>query len=416
MKKRMIYNMVTLLLAGVLTGCANEKQPESVSTGMDHAQEAVREDVFVEAIEETTEDAADVWQLEINEPSDTSSIDLYGDYKETGGEIAFVANGEVMDGSYNEAIYKGIQKYALAAGTSFSYYIAEEDAKEGRKQVIENAVSNQAKIIICAGCDFGETIGIMQEVYPNVAFLMIDGVPIDDKGNNVSIEDNVHCISFHEEESGYLAGYMAVLEGYHQLGFIGGIETPSVIRYGYGYLQGINDAVQDTGMEDVTVNYWYAGSFEPGSEIREKAVEWYAQGTEVIFACGGFLYESVLEAAEQEDGLLIGVDSDQSELSDRFLTSAIKDTSHAVVDSLDNFYAAGMRWSEAFAGQEIRYGIQNGCTGIPRWNTQWRFKNVSVEKCNEVCKRIRLGEVVIPDENDVQPKVSYTVNFEQSEE
>lgn len=416
MRKKIIYNMATLLLVGALTGCANKEQPESISTQMDHIEEDVKEDVFVETIEETTEDAEDIWQIQIKEPSDVLSIDLYGDYKETGGEIAFVLNGEVMDGSYNEAIYKGIQKYALAAGTSFSYYAVEEDTQEGRRKVVESAVSNQAKIIVCAGCDFEETIGAVQEIYSDVAFLMIDGVPVDDKGNAVTIEDNVHCISFHEEESGYLAGYMSVLEGYHQLGFIGGKETPSVIRYGYGYLQGIDDAVQDTGMEDVTVNYWYAGTFEPESEIREKAVEWYAQGTEVIFACGGFLYESVLEAAEQEDGLLIGVDSDQSGVSDRFLTSAIKDTSHAVVDSLDTFFAAGMRWPEAFAGQEIRYGIQNGCTGIPRWNTQWRFKNVSVEKCNEVCKRIRLGEVVIPDENDVQPQVSYTVNFEQLEE
>ncbi len=414
MKKRMIYNIVTLLLAGALAGCANKEQPETVSMGTDHAKEDISEDIFVETIEETTEDAVDIWQT--NEPSDALPIDLYGDYKETGGEIAFVSNGEVMDESYNEAIYKGIQKYALAAGASFSYYIVEEDTKEGRQKVIESAVSNQAKIIICAGCDFEEAIGVMQEAYPDVAFLMIDGVPVDEKGNAVTIEDNVHCISFHEEESGYLAGYMTVLEGYRNLGFIGGKEDPPVIRYGYGYLQGIEDAVQDNEIEDVTVNYWYADSYEPDSKIYEKALEWYAGDTEVIFACGGLLFESVLEAAEQENGLLIGVDRDQSDISDRFLTSAIKDISNAVIVALDDFYAAGTQWPEELAGQETLYGIQDNCTGIPVYNTKWRFSNVKMEDFYELNKKIKAGDIIISDEIDVQPKVSYTVKFDKSGE
>lgn len=418
MKKMIIYNIVSLFLMGMLTGCTDTEEQETSST--EKAVGNAAEAAIVEVIEETAEDAEDVWQVQTDDsksdPEDVLSIDLYGDYKEEGGEIAFVSHGTVMDGSYNEAIYKGIQKYALAAGTSFSYYIMEEDTQKGYQEVIERAISNQAKIIVCAGCDFQETVGAMQEDYPEVAFLIIDGVTVGADGNPEPMEKNVHCVSFHEEESGYLAGYMAILEGYHKLGFIGGKETPSVVRYGYGYLQGINDAVQDIGAEDVTVNYWYAESFEPDSKIREKAVKWYADGTEVIFSCGGFLYESVLEAAEQENGLLIGVDSDQSGLSNRFLTSAVKDVSHAVVISLDNFYAARMQWSEAFAGQEKWYGIESGCTGIPRWNTEWRFKNVTVETCNEVCRRIRSGEITILNETDVQPQVSFTVIMEQSGE
>jgi len=48
----------------------------------------------------------------------------------------------------------------------------------------------------------------------------------------------------------------------------------------------------------VSEKYWYAGPYEPGQEILDKASAWYEDGTEVIFACGGRLYESVVEAAE----------------------------------------------------------------------------------------------------------------------
>lgn len=45
-------------------------------------------------------------------------------------------------------------------------------------------------------------------------------------------------ILYAEEQAGYLAGYAAVNEGYTQLGFMGGIAVPAVIRYGYGFIQG----------------------------------------------------------------------------------------------------------------------------------------------------------------------------------
>ena len=173
---------------------------------------------------------------------------------------------------------------------------------------------------------------------------------------------------------------------------------------------------RDTGAEDVTVEYWYSNSYEPDDTIAEVAMEWYAEGTEVIFACGGHLYESVCMAAEQKEDWMIGVDVDQSKLSDRILTSAIKNTSNAVIISLDDFYAAGMRWPADLAGQESIYGIEDNCTGIPLYNTEWRFQNVTMDDLYKVFKRIKAGEIVISDDITVLPQVSYTVNVYESGE
>lgn len=340
--------------------------------------------------------------------------DPYGDYREKGGEIAFVLNGSIGDGNYNEAIYEGIQMYALAAGASFSYYQTEDDSPDGHSDAIELAAENEAQIIICAGYDFQESVGELQDVYPEVSFLLIDGVSVGKDGKPVEISDNVHCISFREEESGYLAGYLAVLEGFRELGFIGGKEeSPSVVRYGYGFLQGINAAADELGLgkEEISVNYWYSGSFLPEQKTKDMAAKWYEEGTKVIFACGGGLYESVLEAADEADGLLIGVDVDQSPLSERFLTSAVKDVTNGVILSLDDYYATGKKWSDAFAGQEVRYGAMERCTGLPVSDTEWRFKNVTAEEYDAIYKRMRQGELSVSDEIERKPQVAITVNY-----
>ena len=39
-----------------------------------------------------------------------------------------------------------------------------------------------------------------------------------------------------------MAGYAAVKLGYKHLGFLGGMKVPAVTRFGYGYVQGANEA------------------------------------------------------------------------------------------------------------------------------------------------------------------------------
>lgn len=370
MKKKLFLIFLVLFLPGIMTACSGEQDP----------------------------------MMKLMQ-------DPYDDYRETGGEIAFVYDGDIEDGSYNEAIYEGIRMYALAAGITFSYYGAEEGSAEGHVAAIERAVSSQAGIIICAGYDFQDAVEELQGEYPEISFLLIDGSLEDDESNTAKFKNNVHCVSFREEESGYLAGYMAVLEGYRRLGFLGGKKEPSVIRYGYGYLQGIDEAAQDMGIEDITVNYYYSGSFIATQETKEMAKQWYEAGTEVIFACGGSLYEAVLEAAEEKNGILIGVDRDQNGISKRFLTSAIKDIANGVIISLDDYYASGRKWSKDFAGQSIHYGVEDRCAGIPILDTEWRFQKVTREEFLEIYQNIRTGEIKVSDNIEHKPRVDITVNY-----
>lgn len=394
-----------LLLILILAGCGNPAQ-ETSSSAENDAQEETQQETG-----EEEESSSGIEMTSWRESVQKMFEDPYGDYRETGGEIAFLTDGSVEDGGYNEAIYNGVRMYALGAGTSFSYYHADPNAPESYREVVQQAVEDEAGLIVCAGDVFGEAVGALQETYPQTSFLLVDAVPHDEEQEEVPIAENVHCVLFHEEQAGYLAGYMAVWEGYRKLGFIGGREEPAVQRYGYGYLQGINAAAKDLSLTDVAVNYWYAGTYTADIAVREKADEWYGNGTQIIFACGGGLYESVLEAAENQDGLMIGVDVDQCRVSDRVLTSAVKNIGSAVTDALDEYYAAG-GWSDEDAGQVKRYGVEEGCAAIPVVDTEWRFKEVPTTLFFEIYKQMKRGDRAVSDDISAPPSVAVTVNFE----
>lgn len=406
MNKRRFGTAVALFV-GILTACG-AFAAKAVATGEAATDQTSQEESQApkEETKRTDSSKMSTWRESVQRMFE----DPYGDYLETGGEIAFVAVGPVEDGAYNEAVYNGVRMYALGSGTSFSYYNVESASSGGCQAALERAAAENAGLIVCAGDAFGRAVGAIQEKYPQVSFLLIDSQPMDEAGEPLPAAGNVHSIAFREEQAGYLAGYMAVWEGYRSLGFVGGKEEPDVQRYGYGYLQGIDAAARDLSLTDVKVNYWYAGTFSPNDSVRKRAARWYAEGVQVIFACGG-LYASVLEAAEAADGLLIGSDVDRSRVSKRFLTSAVKNIGQAVITTLDDYYAAG-GWSAAEAGQLRRFGVEEGCAAIPVVDTEWRFKEIPATHFFEIYKQMKRGDRAASEEIETLPEVAVSVQFE----
>lgn len=335
-----------------------------------------------------------------------------------GGQVALVIDvGSAMDRGFNQAALNGAQTYADAAEISYSYYSASDDTEESYEKAVITAIQNDASLVICAGSHFDETVGRLQNEYGDVFFLLLDGVPRDAEGNTVDIAPNVHCITYQEEEAGYLAGYMAVLEGYTKLGFIGGEQLPSVEQYGYGYLQGIDAAAVFLGnSDDISVEYWYAGTFLPDPHIEETSREWYEAGTEIIFACGGSLYQSVLLSAEPCGGKLIGVDVDQSDISELFLTSAMKGIDSSVIDALDEFFANGRSWPKEIAGSVISYGAKEKCVRLPVQGDAWRFQKATMNDYLHVVAGLKSGDIKVSDDIDTQPETTVSVTYHDKQQ
>ena len=342
-----------------------------------------------------------------------------------GSTVSYVAlccdTGTIDDESFNQACWTAVENYM---GDNCQYYIPEADASdEERETMIRRAVSDGADTIVCVGYLYGASLAWAAEQYPDIRFIAID-VTQGDIGTD-SIPANCYCITFKEEQAGYLAGYAVTKDGFTKLGFLGGIAVPAVIRYGYGYIQGIDAAAQETG-NPVEVNYFYGGQFYGDANITSRMEGWYSNGTEIVFACGGGIYTSALEAATKNNGYVVGVDVDQNYIGangvadgtytyNPFITSAMKQLTVAVEAALGDIDDGN--WS-TIAATNGNFGLQEGdYVGLPTAEGSWNFRTFTVEEYEAVKEKIAAGEIVVDNssEDSVKPETSdlVTVNYIQ---
>lgn len=261
----------------------------------------------------------------------------------TGYELALVTDiGTIDDKSFNQGAWEGLKQYADENGVSYKYYQPTEKSTDAYVAAIELAVENGAKVVVTPGFLFEPAIFIAQDMFPEVKFILLDGFPQDGTYTEFRIEDNVYSVFYAEEQVGFLAGYAAVKDGYTNLGFMGGMAVPAVVRFGYGYVQGANYAAAELGV-NVTVKYKYLGGFGPTPEYQTEAATWFQGGVQVIFAAAGGAGNSVMAAAEASDGKVIGVDVDQSAESTTVITSAMKGLGTSVYLALDNYYKGSFK-------------------------------------------------------------------------
>ena len=342
-----------------------------------------------------------------------------------GSNVSYVAlccdTGTIDDESFNQACWTAVQNYM---GDNCQYYIPDADASdEERETMVRQAVSDGADTVVCVGYLYGASLAWAAEQYPDIRFIAID-VTQADIGTD-SIPANCYCITFKEEQAGYLAGYAITKDGFTKLGFLGGIAVPAVIRYGYGYIQGIDAAAQETG-NPVEVNYFYGGQFYGDANITSRMEGWYSNGTEIVFACGGGIYTSALEAAVKNNGYVVGVDVDQNYIGadgvadgsysyNPFVTSAMKQLTVAVEAALTDIDEGN--WS-TIAATNGNFGLQEGdYIGLPTAEDSWNFRTFTVEEYEAVKDKIASGEIVVDNssEDSVKPVTSdlVTVNYIQ---
>jgi basic membrane protein A len=241
-------------------------------------------------------------------------------------KVALVTDvGTIDDESFNQATWQGVKEFCEDNSIDYTYYQPTEDSTDARVAMISTAVAEGYNVIVMPGYLFGAAVVTCQDTYPDVYFIAIDVGSGDLTLDYTTYSDpaaNTVCITFEEDQAGYLAGYAAVMDGYTQLGFLGGMAVPAVIRYGYGFVQGCDAAASELGNTDkVSIKYTYGGQFFGDASITAKMDGWYAAGTEVVFACGGGIYTSAVEAANNNKGKVIGVDVDQHYIDPCIITA-----------------------------------------------------------------------------------------------
>ena len=344
---------------------------------------------------------------------------------EGGEKIVKVAltcdTGTIDDESFNQACWEAVTSYM---GDDCQYYLPPQEASdEDRETMIRTAVNEGAEVVVCVGYLYGASLAWAADQYPNVKFIAVD-VTQGDIGTD-TIPANCYCITFKEEQAGYMAGYAITKDGKTKLGFLGGMAVPAVIRYGYGFVQGADAAAQELG-QNIEINYFYGGQFYGDANITSRMEGWYSNGTQVVFACGGGIYTSAVEAALKNNGYVIGVDVDQNYIGangvadgtyayNPFITSAMKGLSEAVNTALADIEAGS--WAD-IAASNGNFGLEDGdYIGLPTADDSWNFETFTTEEYEEVKDKIKNGEITVDNSSDdaTKPTVSEftTVNYIQ---
>ena len=358
------------------------------------------------------------------EPADTAA-----EYK-----VAMITDyGDITDQSFNQTTYEACKAFCEDNGVEFNYFKPAGDNTADRVAMIEKAVDDGFNVIVMPGYAFGGAIVEAAPEFPDVKFIALDvakgdlleagvaaaGEEYDYQPDNWDLSkyvdmSNVYCAVYQEELCGYMAGYAAVKLGYKNLGFLGGMAVPAVVRYGYGFVQGVDAAAADLGLTDVKLNYIYGGQFSGDADITARMDAWYAGGTEVVFSCGGGIYTSAVDAAKKVGGKVIGVDTDQSGIIAKYagtdgmtVTSAMKGLYPATYDTLNDVINNG-NW-DSYKGQIATLGLvsaddpEANYVQIPMDTTQWADGKFTQEDYKTMVKDMYDGKLTVSNDISKAP-------------
>ena len=352
---------------------------------------------------------------------------------ETTYKVAMITDsGDITDKSFNQTTYEACKAFCADNDVDFQYYKPTADTTEARVEMIDQAVADGYNVIVMPGYLFAGAIVEAAPQNKDVKFIALDvslgdlleagvtakGEKYDYEPDNWKLEDyvdmsNVYCAVYQEELCGYMAGYAAVNLGYTKLGFLGGMAVPAVIRYGYGFVQGANAAAVELDTK-IEINYVYGGQFQGDADITAKMDTWYANGTEVVFACGGGIYTSAAEAAAKVNAKVIGVDVDQAGIIDGdygdgiTVTSAMKGLYPATYDTLTDVIVNG-KWAD-YVGKIETLGLVSGddptlnYVQIPMDSTQWD-DNFTKDDYKALVKAMFDGTVKVSNDTTAMPAV-----------
>ncbi len=374
-----------------------------------------------------------------NSTSDSAASDDASASEATEYTVAMITDyGDITDESFNQTTYEACKAFCDEQGVDFNYYKPAGDSTADRVASVEEAIDDGYNVLVMPGYAFAGTIVDCAADYPDVKFVVLDcgkgdlleagvtaaGEEYDYTPDNWNLEDyvdmsNVYCAIYQEELAGYMAGYAAVKLGYTKLGFLGGMAVPAVIRYGFGFVQGCDDAAAELGT-NVDIQYAYGNQFYGDADITAAMDSWYAGGTEVVFACGGSIYTSVAEAAKKVDAKVIGVDVDQAANIDgnygegMTVTSAMKGLYATTFDTLTDVVVNG-NWDN-YVGAIQTLGLVSGddpeanYVQIPMESTQWS-DTFTQDDYKALVAAMYAGDITVDNSTDAMPETTNaTVN------
>ena len=294
--------------------------------------------------------------------------------------------GRVDDGTFNQSGYEGM----LAAAQDFGL---ETDFIETSSQVdyesnLQTCVDAGHDAIITMGFLIVDATLAAARANPEVYFIGVDHFYDEAPANLVGL-------LFREDQAGFLAGALAgLMTESGVVAGVYGIDVPPVVRFRCGFENGVahtNAAAQALGV--------YVPSFIDPATGAETALQFIAEGADVILGAGGTTGSGAIRAAAAAGVYVIGVDRDEylttfgggeSPGADYLITSALKRVDRGVYLSLQALVEGDAAAFHGEAGRRLLDAAGEGIGLAPPHDAE--VPDAALERVDEIYAALQEGE------------------------
>ncbi len=282
--------------------------------------------------------------------------------------VVNLVNGNLGDKSFFDAAESGLKQLADAGRITYKSIEmggTDQDQPKWLETLNEVASSGEYDLVICGTYQMPDYLKEAATTYPDQKFLIYDD------NTYVGVNQNVVNITYKQNDMGYLigtfAGKMTTETGVANInpeavvGFVGGIDSPVINDFLYGFLLGAQAA-----NPEIKVDTRYVNSYVDTATAKEMGLSMINdKNADILWGVAGLSGNGAAEAAlESGKAWFIGVDSDQEltlpvDQAAITLTSGLKNVGQSIVWLFDEWDAGREYW-----GQEVRLGIPEGGVGI----------------------------------------------------
>ena len=293
--------------------------------------------------------------------------------------------GGLNDRSFNHLNYVGLLRAQKELGVSGR--VLESHQNSDYVPNLSSLAQQHFDLVVGVGFLMANAVDTVATKFPTVSFAIVDFSQAALKHK----PKNVVGILFKEQESGYLAGYLAGLVVKHQGGkqivsTVGGQKIPPVDRYIAGFQAGAKAADPR-----VKLLNGYSQDWVDTAKCKELALNQIAAGSKVVFQVAGGCGLGALDAAKEKHVWGIGADADQSFLGPHILTSALKKDDVAVLKTIESVQNGTFE-----GGRDIVFDVRSGAAGLGKISP--KVPSGIVAKVMAKQKEIAAGKVSIPSE------------------
>ncbi len=315
--------------------------------------------------------------------------------------VAYLVNGNLGDKSFFDSAAAGLQTLEKDGRITLkTIEMGGTDADKPRwlSTLYEVSETGEYDLIICGTYQMPDFLKEVATEYPDQKYAIFDDNTYAGDNNNVL------NLTYKQNELGYIIGTFAAsmttdtsvdrINPDKVIGFVGGIDSPVINDFLYGYIAGAQNVDPD-----IKVDTRYTNDYVDTAIAKEYGLSMIGDNkADIIWGVAGNAGNGAAEAAlEKGSAWFIGVDSDQestfsADLAAITLTSGLKNVGNSLIWVFDEWDAGKEYW-----GQEVTLGLKdNGVGVVTDKNFDKYASQETKDKVNAAIQDVLDGKVEVP--------------------